>query len=92
MPATAFAMIAQTCDAYDGLGYPIVIALAVVVIGIFMVANTYKRDIFATNEDGSASATDWRPGKWSPVHRGFRRRGATPGAFCVWFSARHRLL
>ena len=48
--------------------------------------------LFATNEDGSASATDWRPGKWSPVHRGFRRQGATPSAFCVWFSARHRLL
>ena len=63
MPATAFAMIAQTGDVYYGLWYPIVIALATVVIGIFMVPETYKRDIFATNEDGSASAADWRTGK-----------------------------
>ena len=59
MPATAFAMIAQTGDVYYGLWYPIVIALATVVIGIFMVPETYKRDIFATNEDGSASTTDY---------------------------------
>jgi len=63
MPATAFAMIAQTGDVYDGFWYPIVIALATVVIGIFMVPETYKRDLFATNEDGSASAADWRTGK-----------------------------
>ncbi|UPY37272.1 MHS family MFS transporter [Sediminicoccus sp. KRV36] len=63
MPATAFAMIAQTGDVYYGLWYPIVIALATVVIGIFMVPETFKRDIFATNEDGSASAADWRTGK-----------------------------
>ena len=62
MPATAFAMIAQTGDVYYGLWYPIVIALATVVIGMFMVPETYKRDIFATNEDGSASAADWRTG------------------------------
>jgi MFS family permease len=60
MPATAFAMIAQTGDVYFGLWYPIVIALATVVIGIFMVPETYKRDIFATNDDGSASAADYQ--------------------------------
>ena len=59
MPATAFAMIAQTGDVYYGLWYPIVIALATVVIGIFLVPETYKRDIFATNEDGSASTADY---------------------------------
>ncbi|MES2710452.1 MAG: MFS transporter [Pseudomonadota bacterium] len=47
MPATAFAMIAQTGDVYYGLWYPIVIALVTVVIGLFFVPETYKRDIFA---------------------------------------------
>jgi MFS family permease len=60
MPATAFAMIAQTGDVYFGLWYPIVIALATVVIGIFMVPETKDRDIFAINADGSASAADYR--------------------------------
>ncbi|MBX9593794.1 MAG: MHS family MFS transporter [Roseomonas sp.] len=60
MPATAFAMIAQTGDVYFGLWYPVVIALATVVIGIFMVPETKDRDIFATNADGSASAADFR--------------------------------
>jgi MFS family permease len=60
MPATAFAMIAQTGDVYYGLWYPVVIALATVVIGFFFVPETKDRDIFATNEDGSASAADYR--------------------------------
>ncbi|WP_456315835.1 MFS transporter [Plastoroseomonas arctica] len=47
MPATAFAMIAQTGDVYYGLWYPVVIALATVVIGLFFVPETYKRDLFA---------------------------------------------
>ena len=63
MPATAFAIIAQTGDVYAGLWYPIIIALATVVIGIFMVPETYKRDIFATNDDGSASSADWNKAK-----------------------------
>jgi len=60
MPATAFAMIAQTGDVYYGLWYPVVIALATVVIGIFMVPETKDRDIFATNADGSASEANFR--------------------------------
>ena len=63
MPATAFAMIAQTGDVYFGLWYPVTIALATVVIGFFMIPETKDRDIFATNEDGSASATDYRRAK-----------------------------
>ena len=60
MPATAFAMIAQTGDVYYGLWYPIVIALATVVIGTFMVPETKDRDIFA--EDGVAPrAPGYRP-------------------------------
>ncbi|HYF55726.1 MAG TPA: MFS transporter, partial [Salinarimonas sp.] len=47
MPATAFAMIAQTGDVYYGLWYPIVIALMTVVIGLFFVPETKDRDIYA---------------------------------------------
>ena len=47
MPATAFAMIAQTGDPYYGLWYPIVIALMTVVIGMAFVPENHKKDIFA---------------------------------------------
>ncbi|MCX7229169.1 MAG: MFS transporter [Burkholderiales bacterium] len=47
MPATAFAMIAQTGDPYFGLWYPIVIALGTVVIGLMFVPDNHKKDIFA---------------------------------------------
>ncbi len=48
MPATAFAISAQTGNVYGGLWYPIVIAAATVVIGaIFVPGNTHKKDIFA---------------------------------------------
>ena len=47
MPATAFAMIAQTGDPYYGLWYPIVIALGTVVIGLMFVPENHKKDIFA---------------------------------------------
>ena len=47
LPATAFAMVAQTGDIYYGLWYPIVIAVATVIIGIFFVPETKDRDIFA---------------------------------------------
>ncbi|WP_245217163.1 MFS transporter [Neoroseomonas nitratireducens] len=47
MPATAFAMIAQTGDVYYGLWYPIVIASMTVVIGLFFVPETKDRDIYA---------------------------------------------
>jgi MFS family permease len=46
MPATAFAMIAQTGDPYYGLWYPIVIALGTFVIGLLFVPENYKKDIF----------------------------------------------
>jgi hypothetical protein len=48
LPATSFAMVAQTGDIYFGLWYPIVVAVMTVVIGMFMVPETYKRDIFNT--------------------------------------------
>ncbi|EFH12129.1 transporter, major facilitator family protein [Pseudoroseomonas cervicalis ATCC 49957] len=47
LPATSFAMIAQTGDVYFGLWYPVAIALFTVVIGLFFVPETKDRDIFA---------------------------------------------
>jgi MFS family permease len=47
LPATAFAMVAQTGDIYYGLWYPIVIAVATVIIGLLFVPETKDRDIFA---------------------------------------------
>jgi hypothetical protein len=40
----------------------VVIALATVVIGTFMVPETKDRDIFAENEDGSAATHNYRTG------------------------------
>ncbi len=47
MPATAFAMIAQTGDIYYGLWYPIIIAMMTFCIGIVFVPENHKKDIFA---------------------------------------------
>jgi MFS family permease len=47
MPATAFAMIAQTGDIFFGLWYPIVIALMTFVIGMLFVPENKDKDIFA---------------------------------------------
>ena len=47
MPATAFAMIAQTGDPYYGLWYPIVVAGMTFVIGILFVPENKDKDIFA---------------------------------------------
>ena len=46
LPATSFAMVAQTGDLYFGLWYPIAIAMMTFVIGLLFVPETYKRDIF----------------------------------------------
>jgi len=52
MPATAFAISAQSGSVYGGLWYPIIIALMTVVIGLIFVPNgTHKKDIFA--DDGA---------------------------------------
>ncbi|MCJ2130763.1 MFS transporter [Methylobacterium sp. E-045] len=45
LPATAFAMVAQTGDIYYGLWYPIVVSLVTVVIGLLFVPETKDRDI-----------------------------------------------
>jgi MFS family permease len=48
MPATAFAISAQTGNTYGGLWYPVIIALVTVVIGALLVpGGTHKKDIFA---------------------------------------------
>lgn len=46
LPPTSFAMVAATGDIYYGLWYPVVVAVATFVIGLFFVPETYKRDIF----------------------------------------------
>jgi MFS family permease len=45
LPTTAFAMVAATGDIYYGLWYPIVVAGATVVIGLFLLPETFKRPI-----------------------------------------------
>jgi len=48
LPATAFAISAQSGNIYAGLWYAVVIALMTVVIGaIFVPGDTHKKDIFA---------------------------------------------
>ncbi|WP_043830123.1 MFS transporter [Muricoccus aerilatus] len=53
LPATSLAMVAQTGDTYYGLWYPIVIALATVVIGAIFIPETKDRDIFEAEESGT---------------------------------------
>jgi MFS family permease len=47
LPTTAFAMVAATGDIYYGLWYPIVIAGATLVIGLFFLPETNKRSVEA---------------------------------------------
>jgi hypothetical protein len=47
LPATVFAMSAQTGDPYFGLWYPVVIALGTAVIGLCFIPETKGKDIFA---------------------------------------------
>ena len=46
LPATSFAMVAQSGDIYYGLWYPIIIATMTAVIGLIFVPQTHKRDLF----------------------------------------------
>jgi Sugar (and other) transporter len=45
LPTTAFAMVAATGDIYYGLWYPIVVAGATLIIGLFFLPETFKRSI-----------------------------------------------
>ncbi len=47
LPATAFAMVAQTGDIYYGLWYPIVIAVFTFVVGMIFIPETKDRDLLA---------------------------------------------
>ncbi len=47
LPATAFALVAQTGDIYYGLWYPIIFAFATFLIGSLFVPETKNRDIYA---------------------------------------------
>lgn len=51
LPASAFAMSAQTGDIYYGLWYPIVIALGTLVIGALFVPENRNKDIFADDNN-----------------------------------------
>jgi MFS family permease len=51
LPASAFAMSAQTGDIYFGLWYPIVIALGTLVIGTIFVPENRNKDIFADDHN-----------------------------------------
>jgi hypothetical protein len=45
LPATAFAMVAATGDIYYGLWYPVIAAIVTLVLGLFLLPETYKRSI-----------------------------------------------
>ena len=45
LPTTAFAMVAATGDIYYGLWYPIVVAGATLILGLFFLPETFKRHI-----------------------------------------------
>ena len=47
LPATAFAISAQTGNIYSGLWYAIVVAVGTFIIGMIFVPETHKRDIFS---------------------------------------------
>jgi hypothetical protein len=49
LPTTAFAIVAQTGDMYNGLWYPIIIAGATVVIGGLFIKETKDVDIYASD-------------------------------------------
>ena len=49
LPTTAFAIVAQTGNIYNGLWYPIIIALVTFVVGALFVRETKDRDIFAND-------------------------------------------
>jgi hypothetical protein len=42
LPATSFAIVAATGDIYSGLWYPVIVAAATVIIGLFLVPETHK--------------------------------------------------
>ena len=49
LPPTAFAIVAATGNIFQGLWYPIVVALMTFVIGLLFVPETKDRDIYAND-------------------------------------------
>ncbi len=49
LPTTAFAIVAQTGNMYNGLWYPIIVAAATFVIGLLFVKETKDVDIYAND-------------------------------------------
>jgi MFS family permease len=47
LPTTAFAIVAATGDIYYGLWYPVIVAAATLIIGLFFLPETFKRTIDA---------------------------------------------
>jgi MFS family permease len=45
LPTTAFAMVAASGDIYYGLWYPVVVAILTVLVGVFLLPETYRRPI-----------------------------------------------
>jgi hypothetical protein len=45
LPATAFAIVAHNGNIYSGLWYPVIVALATVVIGALLVKDDRGRDL-----------------------------------------------
>ncbi len=45
LPTTAFAMVAATGDIYYGLWYPVTVAALTVVVGLFLLPETFRRNI-----------------------------------------------
>ena len=45
LPTTAFAIVAATGDIYSGLWYPIIVAGATVVLGVFLLPETFKKTV-----------------------------------------------
>ncbi len=49
LPTTAFAIVAQTGNIYNGLWYPIIVALMTFVVGLLFVTETKDVDIYAND-------------------------------------------
>ncbi|WP_421993455.1 MFS transporter [Roseococcus sp.] len=60
LPATTFALIAATGDIYFGLWYPIIFAVATVIIGLIFVPETKDRDLFA-EDSAPARRAGYKP-------------------------------
>ena len=49
LPTTAFAIVAQTGNMYNGLWYPVIIAGMTLVVGMLFIKETRDVDIYATD-------------------------------------------